>query len=85
MKEWFAETSSLEGILTKCAEHLARPSGGVRYLPGARLVKAFTQAKMGLREQAVIELEAFLREYNEGEEARHNLFKALDLISSVVP
>jgi len=82
MKDWFERTSSRDGILKRCDQHLARPRGGVQFLPGARLVKAFTLAKAGMREAATRELERFFEEYREGEEARKNLYKALDQIIS---
>lgn len=82
MKDWFEKTTSREEILKKCDQHLARPRGGVRSLPGAGLIKTFTLAKAGMREAATRELERFLEEYREREEARKNLYKALDQIAS---
>lgn len=75
---WFEETRTLQGVLKKCEEHLSRPLPGVRYLPGARLVSAFTLARTGRADEAKQELEIFLKEYQESEVARANLTVALE-------
>jgi hypothetical protein len=78
---WFEATGTLTGVLSKCADHLARKHTGVRRLPGARLVNAFTLARTGKAKEARAELEKFLGEYEEGEQARTNLAQALEQIS----
>ena len=82
ISDWFDTTRSFTGILEKCDEHLARCESGIRYLPGARLVRAFTYAKMGRLSEAKTELETFLDEYNEGIEAKTNLYAALYRVGS---
>ena len=74
---WFEATRTLQGIAQKCAEQLSRKQDGVRYLPGARLVRAFTLAKLGQRAESESELARFLEEYHETEQARTNLRSAL--------
>lgn len=82
ISEWFQSTRSTEGVLQKCAAHLARSAGEVKYIPGARLVRAFAYAKVGRRDAAMAELDIFLQEYEEGEEARQNLYSALAQVDS---
>lgn len=77
ISEWFESTRSIEGVLQKCAAHLARPERAVKYIPGARLVRAFAYGKIGRREAAKAELDTFLQEYEEGDQARQNLYLAL--------
>ena len=78
---WFEATRSLESVAQKCVEQLRRKQDGVRHLPGARLVHAFTLAKLGQREKAESELVTFLKEYQETEQASTNLRSALQGIS----
>jgi hypothetical protein len=80
---WFEETRTLEGVLKKCREHLDRERPGmIRYVPGARLVRAFTLARAGRADEAKAELEIFLREHQEGDLARANLTAALEQIKT---
>jgi len=79
---WFDSTRHFAGILAKCAQHLDKSLSGPRYVPGARLVRAFTYAKTGRLTEAKLELDVFLNEYDEGLEARANLSAALDQVSS---
>jgi hypothetical protein len=74
---WFDSARDFTGILEKCELHLAKAQTGIRYLPGPRLVSAFTYAKTGRSDEAKVELELFLDEYKEGDEARANLYAAL--------
>jgi hypothetical protein len=74
---WFDSARNFAGIHMKCEEHLARSQTGIRYLPGPRLVRAFTYAKTGRSKEAEAELELFLNEYQEGDVARANLYAAL--------
>jgi hypothetical protein len=53
---------------------------GVRRIPGPRLVRAFTLARMGQLSDARIELDHFLEEYQQGNETRANLSVALDQV-----
>lgn len=76
---WFEATSTLTGILERCREHLDRPRNEVQYVPGVRLVRAFTYAKLG-RDNARTELEIFIDENGEGENARINLRTALEKV-----
>lgn len=78
---WFGATHTFAGILDKCGEHLARSQSGIQYVPGARLVRAFTYAKMGRLNEAKIQLDTFLNDYHEGVEARANLYAGLDQVS----
>lgn len=78
---WFEETRTFDGILKKCGEHLDRDRPGmIRYLPGARLISAFTLARTGHADEAKQELETFLKEYQENEVARANLTAALEQV-----
>lgn len=79
---WFESAHSLQGILAKCDEHLRRSPGEVKYIPGARLVRAFTHAKLGNVNEATGDLNIFLHEHQEQGEARRNLHAALAQISS---
>ena len=78
---WFEATRTLQGIAQKCAEQLSRKQDGVRYLPGARLVHAFTLAKLGRRAESESELARFFEEYHETGQARTNLRSALQEMS----
>ncbi len=81
VRSWFEETCSLDGVLKKCAEHLDQELPGmIRYVPGARLVRAFTLARMGRVDEAKEALEAFFREHPEENSARANLTAALEQI-----
>ncbi len=78
---WFEETRTFDGILKKCANHLDRERPGmIRYLPGARLVRAFTFARIGRADGAKQELEKFLQEDQESDAARAILTAALEQI-----
>lgn len=79
---WFDATRSCAGILEKCAEHLGRTQQAIRYVPGARLVRAFTYAKMGRCNEATAELDIFLEEHQEGALATANLSAALTQVNS---
>ncbi len=74
---WFEGTRSLEGILRECSLQIGRSGVGVKYLPGARLVAAFTLARLGRKVEADSELRKFSEEYQEGAEAMANLNAAL--------
>jgi hypothetical protein len=74
---WFDSARNFEGILEKCEQHLTKVQPGIRHIPGLRLVRAFTYAKTGRPEEAKAELELYLSEYKEGDEARPNLYAAL--------
>jgi hypothetical protein len=78
---WFVETRTLDGVLKKCADHLAeaRPEM-IRHLPGARLVGACTFARTGRADEAKQEVEIFLQEYQEGNVARASLTAALEQV-----
>jgi hypothetical protein len=78
---WFDAARSLQGILQKGAAHLSRRQDGVRHLPGARLVNAFTLGKLGRPDEASSELLKFFEEYQENAEVRANLQSALQVIS----
>jgi len=83
IRAWFEETRTLEGILRKCAEHLDRERPGIiRYVHGARLVRAFTLARTGQKDEAKAGLEIFLKEYQESDLARSNLTAALQQIQA---
>ena len=77
-QSWFESARTLPGILQKCDVDLNRRNDGPRHLPGARLVKAFTLAKLGMRSDALVELLQFFEEYQAGAEARTNLQLALE-------
>ena len=79
---WFDSTRDFPAVIAKCDQHLQKRQSGVRYLPGARLVRALTCARIGRTEEAGRELETFLSEYQEGVEARANLHVALDQANS---
>jgi hypothetical protein len=74
---WFDSARNFASILEKCEQHLNRSQTGIRYIPGPRLVRAFTYAKTGRSSEAEAELELFLNEYQEGDESRANLHAAL--------
>jgi len=74
---WFDSARNFAGILKKCEEHLTKAPTEVLYIPGARLVRAFTYAKTGRSKEAEAELALFLTEYQEGDVARANLYAAL--------
>jgi hypothetical protein len=78
---WFDSTRNFAGILDKCEQHLGKSETGIRYLPGPRLVRAFTYAKTGRSNDAKAELDLFLNEYQEGDESRTNLYAALSEIA----
>jgi hypothetical protein len=82
MAAWFDSTRDFAGILAKCGEHLAIDQSGIRYLPGARLVRAFTYANTGRPNEAKLDVDIFLEEGGEGVEARANLYEALRQVSS---
>lgn len=83
IRAWFEETCTLNGVLKKCAERLDRERPGmVRYLPGPRLVRAFTLARTGQKDEAKAELDKFLKEYQESDAARSNLTAALQQIQA---
>lgn len=81
---WFEATRTLQGIAQKCAEQLSRKQDGVRYLPGARLVHAFTLAKLGQCAESESELARFVEEYHESEQASANLRAALQEMSAAL-
>lgn len=81
VQRWFDETRTLDQVLRRCDEQVAWKWSGPRHAPGARLVKAFTLARVGRAGEGRAELDEFLRELGEGEEARKNLEKALEEIS----
>lgn len=78
---WLDATRSLGQVLSRCDEHLAWNWRGPRHSPEARLVRAFTQARMGRLGEARTDLERFLTETEGGEEARANLSGALEKVS----
>lgn len=78
---WFDATRALDQVLRRCDEQVARKWRGPRHAPDARLVKAFTLAKMGRSGEGHAELDQFLREQRESEEARKNLEAAIEKIS----
>jgi hypothetical protein len=82
---WFEAARTLQVIAYKCAEQLSRKQDSVRYLPGARLVRAFTLAKLGRRAESESELARFLEEYHETEQASTNLRAALQQMSAALP
>ena len=74
---WLEATSTLRQVLSRCDDHLAWNWRGPRHVPGARLVRAFTLAKLRRASEANAELEQFLREQQEDDGARRRLYAAL--------
>lgn len=81
VQRWFDATRTLDQVLRRSDEQVAWKWRGPRHAPDARLVKAFTLAKMGRSGEGHAELDQFLREQRESEEARKNLEEALEEIS----
>ena len=79
---WFDSTRNFTGILAKCNEHLKRSSAEIKYLPGARLVRACTYAKLGRMTEAKEDLNTFLQEHGEDSDARAKLHAGLEQIVS---
>jgi hypothetical protein len=82
---WFDAARSFAGIVERCTANLAVKHTWIGYVPGARLVRAFTYAKMGQLNEAKADLEVYLEKHQEGAEARANLYAALDKIASKSP
>ncbi len=78
--QWFQDTSTLDGIVKKCNEHMRRSKNEIQYVPGAQLVRLFTCAKLGRVSDVKAELEKYLAEHGEGSLARSNLQAALSKV-----
>ena len=78
---WFDSTRNLDGILANCDGQLRKSQSGVRHIPGALLVRAFTYTRIGRLNQAKVGFKIFLNEYRERREVGANLHHPLDQVS----
>jgi hypothetical protein len=79
---WFDSTRTLDQVLQRCAEQMARQWPGVRHSPDASLMHAFTLARMGRVPEARSGLEKFCTDFSEGPMARGNLERGLEKIAA---
>ena len=80
VQKWFAETVTLESVLSRCDEQSNRQNSGICFVPEPGLVRALTLARMGRIAKANEELESFLEQSNTESDARANLRRALGQI-----
>jgi hypothetical protein len=79
---WFDSTRTLDQVLQKCAEQMAREWPGIRHCPDASLIHAFTLARMGRLPEARSGLEKYCNDFSEGPVARGNLDRGLEKIAA---
>jgi hypothetical protein len=78
---WFESARTLEQMLQKCSEQMARDWRGARHWPDAGLVHAFTLARMGRLPEARTGLDKFCADSSVDPVTRENLGRALEKIA----
>jgi hypothetical protein len=79
---WFDSTRTLEQVLQKCSDQMAREWRGARHWPDASLIHAFTVARMGRLPEARTGLDKFCTDSSVDPIARENLDRALEKIAT---
>ena len=80
VKEWFASTTTLPGVLRAVDAQLEREGASSHHSRSPLLVRAFTLSRIGEIEEARRDLGRYLNESRQDSVARENLIAALESV-----